>query len=393
MCKSPLHAFLQALPKCEHHLHIEGTASPELIFRLAAKNGVELPSPSVDPSFASPAALRARFAQSFSSLDEFLSYYYVGFSVLVTVSDFAELAYEYLSRVADPASPDYASLRHAELSFDPQAHTSRGVPYETVVKGLTEGRRRAERDFGISTALVMCFLRHLPVDDAGAHLRLAAATRNEDGEHHFEDGTLAGIGLDSSELPYPPAMFAPLYAEALALGVPRFTAHAGEEGPASFVEAALDLVPREDGSSIDSKHLRRIDHGIRAAEYPLLLARLARDGVVLTICPLSNVSLGAVPSVGHLPFRTLMGAGVRFSINSDDPAYFTGGERGTAYLQDCYCAVENAFTLSVDEWWRIAHHGVEASWVGEERKRALMAEVDAVVEEWRGKLDAMLAAN
>lgn len=367
MCKSPLHDFLVALPKCEHHLHIEGSASPELIFRLAAKNNVTLPSPTADPAFGSVSALYARYG-SFTSLDDFLNYYYIGFSVLLHPSDFEELAFEYFSRAASAGN-----VRHAEISFDPQAHTSRGVPYASVVAGLVSGQRKAEAAFpGLSTRLIVCFLRHLPLADARAALAAAA------GAGHFADGTIAGMGLDSSEVPYPPHMWAGLYADGVAAGVPRFTAHAGEEGHAGYVAQALDLVPEATG-----RPLRRIDHGIRAADDDAVLDLLAAKGAMLTVCPISNVALRAVdPELGvaAVPIRKLLDKGVRFSINSDDPAYFGG------YIQENYCAVEDVFGLSVDEWKGIVDVSIDGSWCDDERKAVLRGELDLVVKTWQAKL-------
>ncbi|EEY19685.1 adenosine deaminase [Verticillium alfalfae VaMs.102] len=239
MCTDQFHGFLQALPKCEHHVHIEGTLSPELLFQLAQKNGVTLPS-DTDAAFASPSALRARYRE-FESLDDFLQYYYTGFSVLLTADDFADLAYAYL------AIAHAQSVRHAEVFFDPQAHTSRGVSYATVIEGLSTARRRA------AWTSPSC---------------------------HFDDGTLIGFGMSSSEAPYPPALFSSVYDAAKAAGIQNLTAHAGEEGPPSFVSSALaDL------------GVLRIDHGRRAAEDDTLLAQLARDKTMLTLCPVSNVVL------------------------------------------------------------------------------------------------------
>ncbi|KAM0330932.1 hypothetical protein ACHAQA_003889 [Verticillium albo-atrum] len=358
MCRSDLHGFLQALPKCEHHVHIEGTLSPELLFQLAKKNNIALPS-DTDASFASPSALHARY-RNFTSLDDFLQYYYTGFSVLLTAGDFADLAYAYL------ALADGQSVRHAEVFFDPQAHTSRGVSYATVIEGLSDARRRAATDFPkMSVAFIPCLLRHLPVPSAHSMLDEIVAAG------HFADNTLIGFGMSSSEAPYPPTLFASVYDAAKKAGVQNLTAHAGEEGPPAFVSSALSDLG-----------VGRIDHGRRAAEDATLLAQLARDKTMLTLCPISNVVLRGVKQLTDLPIRTFLEAGVRFSINSDDPAYFGG------YILENYCAVQEAFDLSVDEWAWVATGAVEGSWCDEARKATLRAEIDQVVGDWQKRLAA-----
>lgn len=363
MCKSPLHNFLTLLPKCEHHLHIEGSLSPELLFALSAKNGIPLPSVSSDPAFASPEALNERYAR-FSSLDDFLAYYYIGMRVLVTASDFSELAYEYLASAARDAN-----LRHAEVFFDPQAHLERGVAIETVVEGLLDGKRRAEAEFSgsggstkLTVLLIPCLLRHLPVEDSAACFELMKS------RGYFSRGDLAGLGLCSTELAKPPENWVGIFAAAGEAGIRR-TAHAGEEGPAGYVLDALDRL----GAA-------RVDHGVRAAEDEAVMARLARDGVLLTVCPMSNVRLKGVERIEHVPIRTFLDRGVKFSINSDDPAYFEG------YLQDNYCAVEEAFGLTVEEWRTIATNAVEGSWCDEARKREILDEIDDVVKREAGQL-------
>lgn len=352
MClSSRTHDFLQALPKCEHHLHIEGSLSPTLLFRLAATNNIALPSPAIDPAFASPAALSTRY-EHFSSLDDFLHYYFIGMSVLLSSADFESLAYEYFSR----AHAD--GVHHAEIFFDPQAHTSRGVAYDTVVKGLSAAQERARKDFSISSKLILCFLRHLPAEDAKQTFNAAQALG------HFSDGTVAGIGLDSSEVGFPPELFREVYISAKDGGIRR-TAHAGEEGDASYISGALD-----------NCHVERIDHGIRVVEDDVLMKRIARNKTLVTMCPLSNVRLRCVQSVSELPVRTFLDEGVRFSVNSDDPAYFGG------YILDNYCAVQEAFKLTFKEWKYIADGAIEGSWCDEERKTALLQKVQALVAKY-----------
>ncbi|ROV95784.1 hypothetical protein VPNG_08776 [Cytospora leucostoma] len=357
MCKHALHEFLAALPKCEHHMHLEGSLSPELLFELSERNNVALPSVTEDPAFASVAALYERYA-NFTSLDDFLHYYYIGFTVLTHESDFEALAYAYFAKAAGQG------LRHAEVFFDPQVHINRGIAYETVVSGFTKARRRAEADLGVTSLLIPCLLRHLPVPDS---LSCLSAIRDAG---HFRDGTLAGLGLCSTERDHPPSMWKEAFALAGSDGA-RLTAHAGEEGPPAYITEALDELA-----------VTRIDHGVNARLDEAVMARLARDRVMLSVCPLSNVVLRGVTKVSEVPIRTFLDRGVPFSINSDDPAYFGG------YILDNYCAVQDAFDLSVAEWGTIATNAVQGSWCGEERKGELIREIEALVAEWKNKVTA-----
>lgn len=362
MCKDPLHRFLTLLPKCEHHIHIEGSLSPELLFSLSAKNSIALPPVSEDPSFASPEALNERYAR-FSSLDDFLAYYYIAMRVLVTASDFSDLAYAYLTGAVRDGS-----VRHAEVFFDPQAHLDRGVAIETVVEGLLDGRRRAEAEFAgrgarrLTAMFIPCLLRHLPVEDSAGCFELMR------GKGYFASGQLAGLGLCSTELAKPPENWAGIFAAAGEAGIRR-TAHAGEEGPAAYVIAALDGL-----GAI------RIDHGVRAAEDEAVMERLARDGVMLSVCPLSNVKLRGVTKVEEVPIRKFLEKGVRFSINSDDPAYFDG------YIQENYCAVQDAFGLNLEEWRTIATNAAEGSWCDQDRKSEILEEINELCDKEVGRL-------
>lgn len=344
MCKSTkIHQFLRELPKCEHHLHIEGSLSPTLLFQLAKANNIALPAD--DPSFKTPVALEARY-ERFTSLNDFLQYYFIGMSVLLTSSDFESLAYEYFVR----ANSD--GVQHAEIFFDPQAHTSRGISYATVVTGLAAAQERALKEFGLTSKLILCFLRHLSADDA--HVTYTEAVSLG----HFSDGTVAGIGLDSSEVGFPPEIFREVYQAASEAGIRR-TAHAGEEGDPTYIAKALDICGVE-----------RIDHGIRLVDDEVLLKRIADQKTLLTVCPLSNVRLRFVKQVADLPIRRFLDAGVRFSINSDDPAYFGG------YILDNYCSVQEAFGLSFVEWKHIAVGAIEGSWCDNERKGTLLSNVE-----------------
>lgn len=273
-------------------------------------------------------------------------------SVLLHAADFESLAYEYFTR----ANSD--GVHHAEIFFDPQAHTSRGVEYKTVVEGLSAAQRRAEKDFGLTSKLILCFLRHLPAKDADDTYAEAARLG------HFSNGTVAGIGLDSSEVGFPPEIFESVYTAAGTAGLRR-TAHAGEEGDATYISRALDIC-----------NVERIDHGIRLVEDQALLEKVAKNKTLVTMCPLSNVRLRCVTKVSELPVRRFLDEGVRFSINSDDPAYFGG------YILDNYCAVQEAFGLSHKDWKYIVDGAIEGSWCDEERKQVLLKKVEECVAKY-----------
>lgn len=334
-------------------MHLEGSLSPAVLFTLAKRNNITLPVD--DPAFASPEALLARYDR-FTSLDDFLHYYYIGMSVLIEASDFEDLAMDYFRH----ANAD--GLAHAEVFFDPQAHLSRGISYQTVLSGFTAARKRAEADFGITSELICCFLRHLPVTEC------VATWKDADVQASFKDGAVTGIGLDSSEKPFPPELFEEIYAGAKELGIRR-TAHAGEEGPAAYISTSLDVLKVE-----------RIDHGIRLAEDEQLLDKIAKDGTMLTVCPLSNVLLRCVKEVKEVPIRMFLERGIKFSINSDDPAYFGG------YVLDNYCAVQEAFDLSIAEWSGICRAGIEGSWCSQARKDELLARLAKVTTSWEKKI-------
>ncbi|CZR56933.1 probable adenosine deaminase [Phialocephala subalpina] len=308
------------------------------------------PRPLHRPLLHLPQTLEQRY-ENFTSLNDFLHYYFIGMSVLLHSSDFESLAYEYFTRAHNDG------VHHAEIFFDPQAHTSRGVAYGTVVEGLVAAQKKAEKEFGLSSKLILCFLRHLPASEAGETYKEAEALG------HFSDGTVAGIGLDSSEVGFPPEIFREVYTSAGKAGIRR-TAHAGEEGDSTYISRALDLCNTE-----------RIDHGIRLVDDEELLKRVAKDKTLVTMCPLSNVRLRCVTKVADLPIRKFLDEGVRFSINSDDPAYFGG------YILDNYCAVQESFNLSLVDWKFIAVAAIEGSWCDAERKSALLAKL----EEWEEK--------
>lgn len=318
---APLEHWIRQLPKAELHLHIEGTLEPEMLFAKALKHGVKLP-------YADVEMLRA--AYNFSNLQSFLDLYYAGADVLRDEADFYDLTWAYLLR----AKAD--GVVHAEIFFDPQTHTARNIAIEVVVKGIVNALRDGETQFGITWRLIPNFLRHLSEDDAFAALdQLAPHMRN-----------IHGFGLDSSEIGHPPSKFAAVFAKVRAMGLP-VVAHAGEEGPPSYVYEALDALK-----------VSRIDHGIRAIEDDALTARLAREKIPLTVCPLSNVRLCAVKTLDAHPLKRLLHAGCVVTINSDDPAYFGG------YIAQNYLATANALSLTRGEIKRIAAMSIEASWLG-----------------------------
>lgn len=345
MCKSPLHPFLHALPKCEHHIHLEGSLDPVLLFALASRNQIVLPT--TDAAFASPDALLDRYTR-FSSLDDFFQYYYIGTSCLIYEQDFEDLAWEYFIRAKSDG------VVHAEVFFDPQAHTVRGVKYETVVNGFEMACRRAEAGLGISTKLILCFLRHLPVPES--YTMFAQA------QDDLMSRRLAGIGLDSSEKGNPPIKWKNVYMSAKQKGIKR-TAHAGEEGPVEYIREALKELDIE-----------RIDHGIRLADDKELMREVADKRILVTMCPLSNVRLKCVKGIRELPIRKFLDDGVSFSINSDDPAYFEG------YILDNYCAVQEAFDLTIEDWEAIAKSAINGSWCHESRKATIVEQLNATIK-------------
>ncbi|MEV6551189.1 adenosine deaminase [Streptomyces sp. NPDC051597] len=322
------------LPKAELHLHIEGTLEPELAFELAARNGVRLP-------YADTEELREAYL--FDDLQSFLDLYYALMAVLRTEDDFEALAEAYLARAAAQG------VRHAEIFFDPQAHTSRGVPIGTVVEGLGRALDRSEARHGVTTRLILCFLRDRSAESALETLEAARPHLHR----------ITGVGLDSAEVGHPPAKFREVYAMADALGL-RKVAHAGEEGPPSYITEALDVLGVE-----------RVDHGLRALEDPELVARLVRDRIPLTLCPLSNVRLRAVSSLTEHPLRRMMDAGLVCTVNSDDPAYFGG------YAGDNFDAVGAALGLSEGDLRGLARNSFLAAFLGEGERERYLAEVEA----------------
>jgi adenine deaminase len=329
-----LDSFIAGLPKAELHLHIEGSLEPELMFALAARNGVAIP-------FASVEDVRAAYA--FSNLQDFLDIYYAGADVLRTAEDFRDLAVAYFDRAAADG------VVHAEIFFDPQTHTDRGIAFDTVMEGLLAGMADAEARHGLTSKLILCFLRHLSEEAAFETLAMAEPWL----------GRIAGVGLDSSEVGHPPSKFARVFAAAAAKGL-KLCAHAGEEGPPEYVAEALDLL-----------HIDRLDHGNRSLEDPALTARLARMGMTLTVCPLSNVKLCNVASIDVHPIDAMLRQGVRATINSDDPAYFGG------YIGANFAAAARARHLDRDDLVTLARNSFLGSFLPDAEVAAHLARLDA----------------
>ncbi|SMG03173.1 adenosine deaminase [Burkholderia singularis] len=324
-------------PKAELHIHIEGSLEPELIFKLAQRNQVKLAYDSID-------ALRAAYA--FTDLQSFLDIYYAGASVLLTEQDFHDMTAAYVER----ALADHVA--HTEIFFDPQTHTARGVPIETAVAGIERALADAEQR-GLSSKLILCFLRHLPEEDALATFD-AALPLFERYAHR-----LIGVGLDSSERGNPPSKFARVFAKARERGL-KLVAHAGEEGPPEYVTEALDLL------KVD-----RIDHGVRSSEDAALVARLASEKIALTVCPLSNLKLRVFDDLSQHTLKDLLGRGVAVTINSDDPAYFGG------YVNDNYFASVDALQLGDADVYTLIRNSFDASFVTADERAALIAKLDA----------------
>jgi len=328
--------FIAGLPKAELHLHIEGSFEPELLFEIASRNRVDLPHKTVD---------ELRRAYDFSALQDFLDIYYQGMAALVQKQDFHELTTAYLDRV------HVQNVRHVEIFFDPQAHTARGVAFETVLDGIHGALSQAEDRHGISFRLIMCFLRHLSEDEALATLDLALPHRDR----------IHGVGLDSSEVGHPPSKFARVFQKARDAGFAA-VAHAGEEGPPEYVWEALDVL------KVD-----RIDHGNRAMEDDRLVRRLVDDAVTLTVCPLSNLKLCVVDDMADHPLKTMLDLGLKPTVNSDDPAYFGG------YLNENYLAVARALGLDRAALGRLAVNSFDGSFLPPADKARRIAEVEAYV--------------
>jgi adenosine deaminase len=327
-----MEAFIRNMPKIELHIHIEGSLEPELMFEIAERNGVPLRFNSVD---------EVRKAYQFTDLQSFLDIYYEGASVLLKETDFYDLTWAYLEKVSSQ------NVRHSEIFFDPQTHTDRGVPFETVINGMRRAQVDAEQQLNITSKLIMCFLRHLSAEAAMQTLKQALP---------YKDWIIA-VGLDSSEVGNPPKKFSAVFDEARLQGF-LTVVHAGEEGPPEYIWQALDLL-----------HAMRIDHGVRSEGDDKLVERLTKEQIPLTVCPLSNVKLRGFESMEDHNLKRLLDRGLRVTVNSDDPAYFGG------YMTENYLAVQKALNLDLEDIRSLAKNAVEASFVSQQEKQEFLHEL------------------
>ena len=317
--------LIRALPKAELHVHIEGTFEPELMFSIAQRNQIDIPYKSVE---------EVKQAYNFHNLQSFLDIYYAGANVLIHEQDFYDLAWAYFEKCAED------NVVHTEMFFDPQTHTDRGIAFEVVLNGLKRACDDAKEKLGITSHLIMCFLRHLSEEAAFKTLEQAIPFKDQ----------IIGVGLDSSEVGHPPSKFERVFAKAREEGF-LIVAHAGEEGPAEYVWEALDLLK-----------VNRIDHGVRSEEDPKLMARLIAEKMPLTVCPLSNLKLCVVDDMADHNIRRLLQQGVHVTVNSDDPSYFGG------YMNDNFIAIAESLDLTADELKTLAINSFEASFISDEEK-------------------------
>lgn len=327
--------LIRALPKAELHVHIEGTFEPELMFAIAQRNNIAIPYQSVE---------EVKEAYNFHNLQSFLDIYYAGANVLVHEQDFYDLAWAYFEKCAED------QVVHTEMFFDPQTHTDRGIAFATVINGLQRACDDAQSKLGISSRLIMCFLRHLSEEAAFATLEQALPYKEQ----------IIAVGLDSSEVGHPPAKFARVFAKAREYGF-LVVAHAGEEGPPEYIWEALDLLK-----------VNRIDHGVRSEEDPTLMQRLIQDEMPLTVCPLSNLKLCVVQDMQQHNIRRLLQQGVKVTVNSDDPSYFGG------YMNDNFIAITEALDLSADELKQLTINSFEASFLPAAQKQAWIEKIQAL---------------
>ena len=326
-------SFIQNLPKIELHVHIEGTLEPEMMFGLAQRNHIQLPYTSIQ---------EIHDAYHFSNLQSFLDIYYQGANVLNSEQDFYDLMWAYLKKSNEQ------NVRHAEIFFDPQTHTRRGIPFEVIFNGLVSAKEDARQKLGITSELIMCFLRHLSPEDAINTLDQALPFKEK----------IFGVGLDSSEVGRPPSLFTDVFDRAQKEGyIP--VAHAGEEGPAEYVWEAINLL-----------NVKRIDHGVRSIEDPKLIDYLVKNQIPLTVCPLSNIKLCVFDDMSNHNIKQLLDMGVRVTINSDDPAYFGG------YMNENFYATQEGLNLSKEDLYQISCNTIQASFLENDRKDALNRELD-----------------
>lgn len=329
-----METFIRDMPKVELHIHIEGSLEPELMFKLADRNGVPLRFGSVE---------EVREAYEFTDLQSFLDIYYEGAGVLLKEVDFYDMTWAYFKKVSSQ------QVRHSEIFFDPQTHTDRGVPFETVINGIRRAQVDAESQLGITSLLILCFLRHLSAEAAMQTLKQALPYKE----------WIVAVGLDSSEVGNPPEKFKAVFEEAIEQGF-LTVAHAGEEGPPEYIWKSLDLLK-----------VKRIDHGVRSEGDPKLVERLVAEQIPLTVCPLSNIKLRGFESMAHHNLKRLLDMGLCVTVNSDDPAYFGG------YMTENFTAVHQALNLDREDLHRLAKNGIQATFLGPPAKQRLLDELDS----------------
>ena len=334
-----MNELIKALPKVELHVHIEGTLEPDLMFLLAERNKIKIP-------YKSPLELQE--AYQFTDLQSFLNLYYAGANVLQTEEDFYDLTWAYIQKIQQQ------NVRHTEVFFDPQTHTSRGIDLEAVITGIDKALEQAKIQFDISSEMILCFLRDLPVENA---------LKTLEDSLQYKDKFIA-VGLDSAERNHPPKDFISVFDKAREQGL-LTVAHAGEEGPAEYITQALDLLK-----------ISRIDHGVRCLEDTQLVARLKQEQIPLTVCPLSNIKLCVFKSMKEHSIKKMLDMGLAVTINSDDPAYFSG------YIEENYLAVAQAFQLTNQELLQLAKNGIHASFCTKQRKQLLQSELDSVIKKF-----------
>ncbi|MBK23068.1 MAG: adenosine deaminase [Halobacteriovorax sp.] len=334
---SDIREFIKKLPKAELHLHIEGSLEPELMFKLSERNNIEIPFKSVE---------EVRAAYEFDNLQSFLDIYYAGAAVLIKEQDFYDLTWEYLERCKED------NVIHTEIFFDPQTHTDRGITFDTAINGIHKALKDAEDKLGITSRLILCFLRHLDED--------AAFKTLEQAEPHLDK--FVAVGLDSSEVGHPPSKFEKVFTKAREMGL-LTVAHAGEEGPPEYIWEALDLLK-----------VSRIDHGVRSLEDEKLVERLVKEKIPLTVCPLSNIKLCVFKSMKDHNYKDLLDKGLVATINSDDPAYFGG------YMNQNFIETAEALDLSKEELALSSKNAFNASFIPDELKAKYCAQVDAILD-------------
>ena len=329
------HDFIKAIPKAELHVHIEGTFEPELMFKIAKRNKIPLPYCSVE---------ELKKAYNFSNLQSFLDIYYAGAKVLITEQDYYDLTLAYLDKAHSQ------NVLHTEIMFDPQTHTNRGIDFKTVMNGISGAMQDAQKEWGITSNLIMCFLRHLSEEDAIQTLETALKSKD----------LIIAVGLDSSEKDHPPSKFKRVFETALKEGY-KTVAHAGEEGPAGYVWEALELLK-----------ISRIDHGNNSLNDDKLVRELVKQQMPLTVCPLSNLKLKVITDLKNHPLKKMLDTGLLATVNSDDPAYFGG------YINENFIAVADALNLSKQEIATLARNSFKASFLGEEEKKEMIGKVESV---------------